>query len=131
MQREILRQIAVLNDRLYMGIRAEQVLPGATAAKRPDAAHWQTVMVSAEPFCLLAAGAHKCVSSKYNIQRWLACALAPCAGSMIFWLLVVESWSVLLSCEATRTELKSCDSRNLERAECLRPSSCEAGSSKG
>ena len=53
-QREILRQIAVLNDRLYMGIRAEQVLPGATAAKRPNAAHWKTVMVGSEPSGLLA-----------------------------------------------------------------------------
>lgn len=44
-QRVIARRLAVLNDRLYMGIRAEQVMPGESAAKRPDMAHWKTVVV--------------------------------------------------------------------------------------
>ena len=64
LQREILRQVAVLSDRLYMGIRAEQVMPGASAAKRPDAAHWKTVLVRSQLFCLLAAEAHDRLSSK-------------------------------------------------------------------
>ena len=91
-QREILRQVAVLNDRLYMGIRAEQVMPGASAAKRPDAAHWKTVVVSSEPFCLLAAGACKCMlkqagdSVLAGLCAGAACRLhdilAACHGTM-------------------------------------------------
>ena len=103
MQREILRQIAVLNDRLYMGIRAEQVLPGATAAARPDAAHWKTVVVSCQLSCLLAAETHMCV--KQVCYTVLVCVPAACAGSMIAWLLVTDPWSVLLSCESARREL--------------------------
>ncbi len=113
-QREILRQIAVLNDRLYMGIRAEQVLPGATAAKRPDASHWKTVMVGSQPFSLLAAEAHEHVMSKEMIVSRLACVLAPS------WLLTMEPWSVLLSCKATRNGLLFCDSCQMERGRCLR-----------
>ena len=44
-QRDIQAQLAVLSDRLYKAIRAEQVMPGVSPAKRPDLAHWRTVLV--------------------------------------------------------------------------------------
>lgn len=45
MQRDISSRLAVSADRLYMGIRAEQVMPGTSSAKRPEATHWKTVVV--------------------------------------------------------------------------------------
>ncbi len=44
-QRDVQAQLAVLSDRLYKTIRAEQVMPGESPAKRPDLAHWKTVLV--------------------------------------------------------------------------------------
>ena len=49
MQRDVQAQLAVLSDRLYKTIRAEQVMPGESPAKRPDLAHWRTVLV--RPCC--------------------------------------------------------------------------------
>ena len=45
MQRDVQAQLAVLGDRLYKAIRTEQVMPGDSPAKRPDLAHWKTVLV--------------------------------------------------------------------------------------
>ena len=45
MQRDVQAQLAVLGDRLYKTIRAEEVMPGDSPAKRPDLAHWRTVLV--------------------------------------------------------------------------------------
>ena len=48
-QRDVQAQLAVLSDRLYKTIRAEQVMPGESPAKRPDLAHWRTVLVRCSP----------------------------------------------------------------------------------
>jgi hypothetical protein len=46
----MMERMALLNDRLFLTVYGQQILPGAGPAGRPDPAHWQHVLVS----CIMA-----------------------------------------------------------------------------
>ena len=69
MQRDIQGQLAVLSDRLYKAIRAEQVMPGESPAKRPETSHWRTVLVRASPGLLVQLCITGCDWQSGSIMR--------------------------------------------------------------
>ena len=96
MQRDISSRLAVSADRLYMGIRAEQVMPGASSAKRPEATHWNIVVVrpafqsaflcdalalSLDGHCqVVPLGRHTCFSARAHSLVSAPVAAWTCAG---------------------------------------------------
>ncbi len=48
-----MERMALQNDRLFLTVYGQQVLPGDRPTGRPDPSHWRTVLVSSRVLCFL------------------------------------------------------------------------------